>query len=95
MRGNDAACLRRAVRAYLTYLDAQDSLASSLCELDFPVLVAFGQRDDVGLRGDEYAMLARCPTVSVVEIRDAGHMTLNEQPGQVAELVLEALSKAP
>jgi hypothetical protein len=34
--------------------------------------------------------------VSIVRISDAGHVTLNQQPGEIAKLVLEAVtSRAP
>ena len=94
MRRNDPGSLREAVRAYLEYLDAHGTLAPGLCESGVPAWVAFGARDDVGLRDDERALLAACPTVELVEIADAGHMTLNEQPRSVADLVLQAVRSA-
>ena len=94
MRRNDPAALREAVRAYLEYLDAHGTLAPGLCESGVPAWVAFGASDGVGLRDDERALLAACPTVELVEIAGAGHMTLNEQPARVADLVLQAVRSA-
>jgi pimeloyl-ACP methyl ester carboxylesterase len=52
----------------------------------------FGQRDDVGLADDERRALEACPHVAVVTIPDAGHFTLNEEPGRIAELIIEMVS---
>jgi pimeloyl-ACP methyl ester carboxylesterase len=53
-----------------------------------------GEKDDVGLRDDERRLLAGCPQVRVVEIPGAGHMALIQVPGQVAQIVREAVASA-
>jgi pimeloyl-ACP methyl ester carboxylesterase len=92
MQKNDPRLMRRLVRAYLTYLDGQPSLATRLCEADVPTWVAFGDKGDVGLADDERAVLEQCSSITLVEVASAGHMTLNEQPAQVADIVLEAVA---
>ena len=84
--------MRRLVRAYLKYLDRQGSLAPRLCESGTPTWVAFGDHGDVGLADDERAVLEGCASVTMVEVGAAGHMTLIEQPAQVADIVLQALA---
>jgi pimeloyl-ACP methyl ester carboxylesterase len=95
LRNNDPRFLRRQTRVYLEYLDRHGSLASRLGAADVPTTIVFGERDDVGLTENERRALTRYPNVTIVEIPDAGHFTLNEQPGRVAELVLDALGSLP
>ncbi len=92
MQKNDPRLMRRLVRAYLDYLDSQSALAVRLCDSGVPAWVAFGDKGDVGLADDERAALEACPSVTLVEVSSAGHMTLNEQPGQVADIVLRAVA---
>lgn len=94
LRRNDPRFVRRAFRAYFEYLDRHGSLARPLCESGVPAWVVFGDHDDVGLADDERATLDACPSVTMVEVADAGHLTLNEQPARIAEVLLEAVSRA-
>ena len=95
LRRNDPRFVQHAIRSYLEYLDRHGSLAKSLCEAGVPAWVVFGDKGDVGLRDDERAVLDHCPTVTRLVVRHAGHMTLNEQPFQVAEVVLQAVEGIP
>lgn len=96
LRKNDPRFLRRQTRGYLEYLDRHGSLAPRLCDSGVRAWVVFGEHDDVGLTDDERGVLKGCPRVTMVTISDAGHFTLNQRPGQVAELILEAVaSRAP
>jgi pimeloyl-ACP methyl ester carboxylesterase len=92
LQRNDPRFLRRQTHAYLAYLDRHGSLASRLGDADVPTRIVFGERDDIGLTDDERRALAGYPNVTIVEIPNAGHFTLNQEPGQIAELVLDALS---
>jgi pimeloyl-ACP methyl ester carboxylesterase len=91
LRNNDPRFLRRQTRGYLAYLDRHGSLVSRLGDADVSTRIVFGERDDIGITDDERKALAEYPHVTIVEIANAGHFTLNEQPGQIAELVLDAL----
>lgn len=91
LRRNDPRFVQHAIRSYLEYLDRHGSLAESLCRSGVPAWVVFGDKGDVGLRDDERAVLDHCPTVNRLVVRHAGHMTLNEQPFEVAEVVLQAV----
>jgi pimeloyl-ACP methyl ester carboxylesterase len=96
LRNNDPRFLRRQTREYLAYLDRHGSLVSRLGDAGVPTQIVFGERDDVGITNDERRGLAAYPHVTIIEIANAGHFTLNEQPAQIAELVLDALgSQAP
>jgi pimeloyl-ACP methyl ester carboxylesterase len=96
LRNNDPRFLRRQTRGYLAYLDRHGSLVSRLGDADVSTRIVFGERDDIGITDDERKALAEYPHVTIVEIANAGHFTLNEQPGQIAELVLDALgSQSP
>jgi pimeloyl-ACP methyl ester carboxylesterase len=37
-------------------------------------------------------VLAKCPSVTIVTISDAGHFTLNEKPSEIAEILLDAVA---
>ena len=55
-------------------------------------LVVLGERDDVGLTDEERRGLEECPGTTLVPIPAAGHFTMNEEPGQIAELILEMVA---
>jgi pimeloyl-ACP methyl ester carboxylesterase len=96
LKKNEPRFLRRQTRSYLEYLDHHGSLAPRLCDSGVRSWVVFGDRDDIGLTENERAALEECPHVTMVMISDAGHFTLNEKPGQIADIVLDAVaSKTP
>ncbi|HEV2671307.1 MAG TPA: alpha/beta hydrolase, partial [Gemmatimonadales bacterium] len=92
LQKNDPGFLRRETRSYLEYLDRHGSLAPRLCDSGVQAWVVFGDRDDIGLTDEERDALEACPRVTRVTIAGAGHFTLNEKPGQLAEIVLEAVA---
>jgi pimeloyl-ACP methyl ester carboxylesterase len=92
LKKNDPRFLQRQTRRYLEYLDRHGSLVSRLCDPGVRAWVVFGERDDIGLTDDERRALEECPHVAVVTIPDAAHFTLNEEPGRIAELIVEMLS---
>ena len=92
LRRNEPRFLRRQTHGYLAYLDRHGSLASRLGDAGVPTRIVFGEHDDVGITEDERKALARYPNVTIVEIPNAGHFTLNQEPGQIAELLLDALN---
>jgi pimeloyl-ACP methyl ester carboxylesterase len=94
MRGNDPRFLAPAVHEYLGYLDRHGTVAPRLCDAGVPVWLVLGEEDDVSLRDDERLILSGCPHVTLVEIPGVGHMTLNQVPGRVADIVAEAVGSA-
>jgi len=93
LKKNDARFLRRQTRFYLEYLDRHGTLAPRLCDSGVRAWVVFGDHDDVGLADEERDVLEKCPAVTLVTISDAGHFTLNQKPGEIAKIVLDALEK--
>jgi pimeloyl-ACP methyl ester carboxylesterase len=51
----------------------------------------FGEHDDIGLTEDERRALEGYADVKIIEIAGAGHFTLNQEPGKIADVVLDAL----
>jgi pimeloyl-ACP methyl ester carboxylesterase len=92
LRNNDPRFLHRQNRRYLEYLDRHGSLAPQLCDSGVPAWVVFGEHDEIGLTDQERGVLEACPQVTTVTIADAGHFALNQKPGQIAGLVLDAVA---
>jgi pimeloyl-ACP methyl ester carboxylesterase len=92
LRKNDPRFLRRQTHHYLEYLDRHGSLAPRLCNSGVLAWGVFGEHDDIGLTDKERDVLEECPQVTTVTIADAGHFTLNEKPGQIADIVLGAVT---
>ncbi len=92
LKKNDPRLLRRQTHLYLEYLDRHGSLAQRFCDAGSRAWVVFGAKDDVGLTDDERGVLGAAPHVTLVEIADAGHFTLNQKPSEVAALVLAAVA---
>lgn len=95
LKKNDPRFLRRQTHLYLAYLDRHGSLAQRFCNSGTRASVVFGERDDVRIATDERELLEATPHVSLVEISDAGHFTLNQKPSEIATLVLDAVSSTP
>jgi pimeloyl-ACP methyl ester carboxylesterase len=96
LRNNDPRFLRRQTRRYLEYLDRHGPLARRLCDSGVRAWVVFGDHDDIGLTDNERGVLEESPNVTLITIADAGHFTLNQKPGQIADIVLDAISsKSP
>lgn len=89
LAANDARFCRRMVRRYFEYLDRHGSLVPRLCASGVKAVVAFGDNDEVGLTGHERSGLEACPDVALVTIPDATHFMIVEQPGWIAERIVE------
>jgi pimeloyl-ACP methyl ester carboxylesterase len=92
LKKSDPHFLRRQTHLYLEYLDRNGSLAPRFADSGVPAWAAYGESDDVGITNDERDMLEASPHVTIVRISDAGHFTLNQQPGEIAKLVLAAVT---
>jgi pimeloyl-ACP methyl ester carboxylesterase len=91
LKKNDPRLLRRLTHLYLGYLDSHGSLAQRFCDAGSRAWVVFGATDDTGITDDERELLEATPHVTLVEIPDAGHFTLNQRPSEVAALILDAV----
>jgi pimeloyl-ACP methyl ester carboxylesterase len=94
MRKNDPQFVRRQLREYLGYLGRHGSVVDRLCESRAPAWVVFGEDDNIGITARERRTIEGCATTKLVEVSDAGHFTMVQQPGRVAELLLDVLSAA-
>jgi pimeloyl-ACP methyl ester carboxylesterase len=89
---NDPRFCRASVRHYFEYLDRRGSLVSRLCDSGARAWVAFGDgKGEAGLTDTERRGLEGCASIELVTIRGSGHMALNDNPGIVAGLILEAV----
>jgi len=91
LKNNDPRFLRRQTHLYLEYLDRHGSLVQRFCDSGLRAWVVFGASDEIGIAVEERALLEATPHVTLVEIPDAGHFTLNQKPSAIAALVLEAV----
>jgi pimeloyl-ACP methyl ester carboxylesterase len=94
LKNNDPRFLRRQTHLYLGYLDRHGSLAQRFCDSGTMAWVVFGASDDVGIAADERVLLEASPHVTLLEISEAGHFTLNQKPSAIAALVLEAVGSS-
>jgi pimeloyl-ACP methyl ester carboxylesterase len=92
MKSTDMQLCRRMVVAYFDYLDRRAPLTVRLCDAGTPAWVAFGQNDEIGLTDTERGVLEACPHVTLVEIPEAKHFVMTDQPGHTLDLILRALS---
>ena len=92
LKNNDPRFLRRQTHRYLEFFDRHGSLAERFSDSGVPAWVVFGESDDVGITDDERELLEASPHVSIVNIPDAGHFTLNQKPSDIAQLVLAAVA---
>lgn len=88
---NDPRVMRQHLRLYLRYLDRHGSVAARLCDAGVPAWVVYGDRDDVGITDDERRTLDQCPRTTIITIPGVGHFAANEEPGRVADIIVQAL----
>jgi pimeloyl-ACP methyl ester carboxylesterase len=81
---------RRLLVRYFDHLDEPGSLAQRLADSGADAWVVRGDGDEVGLTGEEAAVLGAAPNVTVVTIPDARHFSMTDQPAAVARTILEA-----
>jgi len=91
MRRNDMAVFRLLVHEYFAYLDRHGSLVGRLCASGVDTWVVRGDRDEIGLSDEERRALEACPTVTMVQVPDAGHMVMTDQPARTTDLILEII----
>jgi pimeloyl-ACP methyl ester carboxylesterase len=91
MRRNDMAVFRLLVHEYFAYLDRHGSLAGRRCASGVDAWVVRGDRDEIGLSDEERRALEACPTVTMVQVPDAGHLVMTDQPARTTDLILEII----
>jgi len=93
LRKNDPAIMRQIFRGYLSYLGRRDAAAARLCDAGVPAWVVHAEKGDGGLTGSERRTLEECPHTSVITIPGTSYFIPNEEPGRVADYLVEALSR--
>jgi pimeloyl-ACP methyl ester carboxylesterase len=94
MRRSDRHVNRQLMRDYVRYLaraEVGEGIAAGLAASGVRATVVRGDRDEIGLTGDEQAILTGSNNVTVVVVPDSGHFVLTDQPGTVVGIVLDAL----
>ena len=92
LKKNDPGFVRRHTRCLLEYLDRHGNLVSRLCDAGVTACVVFGERDDTGLTDEERRELEECSRTTLITIPGAGHFTMNQEPGRIAELIAEMVA---
>ena len=90
---NDPRVARRAIHAYLQYLDCHGSVATRLRDSGVAASVVHGERGDGGITNAERRTLESSQRMKLITIPGASYFTPNEQPALVASLVVEALGR--
>jgi pimeloyl-ACP methyl ester carboxylesterase len=89
LKNNDPGFVRHHTRHLLEYLDRHGNLVPRLCDAGVSACVVFGEHDDTGLAEAERRGLDECPRTRLLTIPGAGHATMVQDPGRIAELLLE------
>ena len=92
MRKAKPGVCKELVGSYLAYLDRHGSVVGRLCDSEARATVVFCDRSEVGFTDEERAALDACPTTTVVDVADSGHMVMYDQPERTAELVKELVT---
>ena len=95
MKLTDRRVAQRMLIAYFDYLTRPGALSERLCGTGVPAYVVRGDRDEIGLSTTERDTLTNCPSVTMVEIPDAAHLVMIDQPTAIAAVIREALDTVP
>jgi pimeloyl-ACP methyl ester carboxylesterase len=94
MARSDPSFCRAMVHSYLAHLDEHGSLVPRLCRSGATAVAVFCDRSDVGLTDEERAGLQACPTVTLIDVADSGHMVMTDQPARTAQIIVELAAPA-
>jgi pimeloyl-ACP methyl ester carboxylesterase len=94
-RRNRSRDMRRALHAYLHWLQRDEGRAERLCENGVPLWIVHAEQGDGGLTDDERRTLEACPHARVVTVPGAAFLLPNEKPEVIADVIGEALAAVP
>ncbi|GAA4832996.1 alpha/beta hydrolase [Kitasatospora terrestris] len=94
LRRNEPRAVRRILRGYLDHLGTHERPAVRLCAAGVPVWVVHAEKGDGGLTADERRTLDACPHATVVTVPGSSFFLPNEEPGRIADVLVEALAVA-
>jgi pimeloyl-ACP methyl ester carboxylesterase len=95
MRRSDWRVNRQLAKDYAAYLaeaEHETSIADRLVASGVPAWVVRGDHDEIGLTDAERAALDAGPSIRTVDVPDAGHFVLTDQPAAVVDVILDALA---
>jgi pimeloyl-ACP methyl ester carboxylesterase len=95
MASNDRAAVRLNLRRSYDYLYKHGTLAGRLSRSGVRAEVVFGEDDEVGMTPAERSTLESCPTTRLHFVPDCGHMLINQNPGWVANLIVDVVAATP
>jgi len=90
---NNVHDLAKGLQAYRRWLARDDDPAKRLCESGVPVWMLHAEKGDGGLTSHERSVLEACPHVRVVTIPGHVFFLPNDVPGQIADVINEALTR--
>lgn len=93
LKCNDAAHLRKVLRAYLDWLRQGDGRAERLCSTNLPVWVVHAEKGDGGLTAHERQVFEACARTTVVTLPGEAFLLPVELPERIAAVTVEALGK--
>jgi pimeloyl-ACP methyl ester carboxylesterase len=93
LKRNDAAHLRRVLRAYLDWLRQGDGRAERLCATNLPVWVVHAEKGDGGLTAHGRQVFEACDRSTVVTLQGQAFLLPVELPERIAALTIEALAR--
>ncbi len=90
-RRNDPRVVRGLIRGYLDYLRRRGTIAPRLCRAAVPAWVVHAEHGDGGVTAKERRTLEACPRITMVTIPGTSFFLPNEEPGRIADLVVDAI----
>jgi pimeloyl-ACP methyl ester carboxylesterase len=85
---------RQGLREYVQWLHRHEHPAERLCRAGVPTWIVHAEKGDGGLTDDERRTLEACPHAHIVTIPGNVFFLPNEVPGQIADVIVEAVSEA-
>jgi pimeloyl-ACP methyl ester carboxylesterase len=92
MKKNEPRAMRQLILRYWQHLaePGRPGLAQRLADSGARAWVVRGDEDEVGLKGEEAAILEAAPSVTMVPIAGARHFSMTDQPAAVAQAIVSA-----
>jgi pimeloyl-ACP methyl ester carboxylesterase len=90
---NTPSAMRAALLEYVRWLSRDNDRAQRFADAVTNAWVVHAEKGDGGLTSHERSVLEACPRVRVVTVPGSVFFLPNEVPGQIADIVLEALAE--